>query len=169
VISDLIVQKRGALRRRARLRMIIIKVATSVLLTLAGCMVGPNYRTPTVELPPHWSNLEEQRATGGTRIDLAQWWRSFNDPLLNEIIVQALSSNLDEKIALSRVHEERANLVISHAGLFPTLDLDGSYTRQRYSANTPFGEFPQLVPREENMYEAGFDASWELDVFGGKT
>jgi multidrug efflux system outer membrane protein len=167
VPSALSVERRAVLRHHTQSRMIMMMVATSMLLTLAGCMVGPNYKTPTIELPPHWSNLGEQGTADGTRIDLSQWWRSFDDPLLNEVIAQALSSNLEEKIALSRVHEERASLVISHAGLFPTLDLDGSYTRQRYSANTPFGEFPQVIPREENMYEAGFDASWELDVFGG--
>ena len=165
--SALSVERRAVLRHHTQSRMIMMMVATSMLLTLAGCMVGPNYKTPTIELPPHWSNLGEQGTADGTRIDLSQWWRSFDDPLLNEVIAQALSSNLDEKIALSRVREERASLVISRAGLFPTLDLDGSYTRQRYSANTPFGEFPQVLPREENIYEAGFDASWELDVFGG--
>ena len=88
-------------------------------------------------------------------------------PLLNEIVEQALASNLDEKIAIARIREERAYLASSRGALLPSIGLDGSYTRQRYSANTPFGEFPQAIPREEDMYEAGFDASWELDVFGG--
>ena len=82
-------------------------------------------------------------------------------------VEQALASNLDEKIALSRIREERAYLVIEPRRTFPEHRFGGSYTRQRYSANTPFGEFPQAIPREENIYEAGFDASWELDVFGG--
>jgi outer membrane protein, multidrug efflux system len=167
VTSDLIVELREVLRPSKRLCIIILVFTTSGLLTLVGCTVGPNYKRPATDLPTHWSSIGEQSAPDGTKIDLAQWWRSFNDPLLNELIVQALSSNLDEKIALSRIHEERAYLVISQAGQFPTLDLDGSYTRQRYSANTPFGEFPQAIPREENNYEAGFDASWELDIFGG--
>jgi NodT family efflux transporter outer membrane factor (OMF) lipoprotein len=121
-------------------------------------------------LPARWSGVDEiakPTTSEEHKTDLAQWWRSFNDPLLNELIAHALSSNLDEKIALSRIHEERDYLVMSRAGLFPSVDLSGSYTRERYSANTPFGEFPEVIPREQNMYEAGFDASWELDVFGG--
>jgi multidrug efflux system outer membrane protein len=152
------------------LRAVILLVAAVTSATATGCLVGPNYRQPFLRLPGRWNGVDEiAKPTSGEapKTDLAQWWRSFNDPLLNQLIAQALSSNLDEKIALSRIHEERAYLVISKSGLFPTLNLDGSYTRQRYSANTPFGEFPNVIPREQDMYEAGFDASWELDVFGG--
>jgi multidrug efflux system outer membrane protein len=148
----------------------VVLVAGATMLLLSGCMVGPDYRSPIMKLPAQWGDSDERprsRRDPGQAVELAQWWRSFNDPILNELIDQALVSNLDEKIALSRIREERAYLVISRAGLFPTIDLAGSYTRQRYSANTPFGEFPNIVPREENNYEAGFDASWELDVFGG--
>src|SRR5580704_28144 len=148
----------------------VVLVAGATMLLLSGCMVGPDYRSPIMKLPAQWGDSDERprsRRDPGQAVELAQWWRSFNDPILNELIDQALVSNLDEKIALSRIREERAYLVISRAGLFPTIDLAGSYTRQRYSANTPFGEFPNVLPREENNYEAGFDASWELDVFGG--
>jgi NodT family efflux transporter outer membrane factor (OMF) lipoprotein len=140
------------------------------MLLLSGCMVGPDYRSPIMNLPTRWGQSDERprpRADAGSEIELARWWQSFNDARLDELIDQALVSNLDEKIALSRIREERAYLVISRAGLFPTVDLAGSYTRQRYSANTPFGEFPNVLPREEDNYQAGFDASWELDVFGG--
>jgi outer membrane protein, multidrug efflux system len=146
-------------------------VAVALLIvTVAGCAVGPNYKTPSMKLPAHWSDSVAQTKESvqqGTKTDLASWWLAFNDPVLNQIVEQALSSNLDEKIALARIREERAYVVISRAGLFPSIGTYGSYTRQRYSANTPFGQFPQLVPRDENIYEAGFDASWELDVFGG--
>jgi multidrug efflux system outer membrane protein len=157
-------------RHRRWLSAAILLVASVISATATGCLVGPNYRQPFLRLPGRWNGADEiaKPASGeAPKTDLAQWWRSFNDPLLNELIAQALSSNLDEKIALSRIHEERAYLLISQSGLFPTLNLGGSYTRQRYSANTPFGEFPNVIPREQDMYEAGFDASWELDVFGG--
>lgn len=148
----------------------VVLAAGATMLLLSGCMVGPDYRSPIMKLPAQWGDSDERprpRTDPGQTVQLAQWWRSFNDPILNELIDQALISNLDEKIALSRIREERAYLVISRSGLFPTIDLAGSYTRQRYSANTPFGEFPNVIPRDENNYEAGFDASWELDVFGG--
>jgi outer membrane protein, multidrug efflux system len=155
--------------RPARRGLILVLIVT-MSVTATGCLVGPNYKPPFMILPAHWDGIDEvaKPMTGEQpKTDLAQWWQSFNDPLLNKLIEQALASNLDEKIALSRIREERAYLVISQSGLFPTLDLGGSYTRQRYSANTPFGQFSQIIPIEENVYEAGFDASWELDVFGG--
>jgi multidrug efflux system outer membrane protein len=148
----------------------LLIIGAILIFGIAGCMVGPNYRPPTVKIPAHWTGADEQRTQAAQlaiKTDLAKWWLAFDDPVLNEIIAQALSSNLDEKIAIARIREERAYLASSRGGLLPSIGLDSSYTRQRYSANTPFGEFPQLVPREENTYEAGFDASWELDVFGG--
>jgi outer membrane protein, multidrug efflux system len=149
--------------------LLLILLAGLPIAAIGGCMVGPNYRPPPMKLPAQWSDRDGRMRCSGsqTKPDLAAWWKAFNDPLLNKIITQALSSNLDEQIALSRIREERAYVLISRSGLFPRIDMSGSYTRQRYSANTPFGEFPQVIPREENNYEAGFDASWELDVFGG--
>jgi NodT family efflux transporter outer membrane factor (OMF) lipoprotein len=142
--------------------------AALLVVTVAGCMVGPDYQPPTMKLPAQWKGIDERTVgTQSAKRDLSGWWRSFDDPLLDEIVAQALSSNLDQKIAEARIREERAYLVISRAGLYPGIDATGYYTRQRYSANTPFGFFPQLLPRDENIYEAGFDASWELDVFGG--
>src|ERR1700685_2748131 len=141
-----------------------------LIVTVVGCMVGPDYKPPAMKLPAHWDGNAQQikqAANQAEKTDLATWWQAFNDPLLNAVITEALSSNLDEKIALARIREERAYLVISRAGFYPSIDTSGSYTRQRYSANTPFGFFPQVLPRDENIYEAGFDTSWELDVFGG--
>jgi NodT family efflux transporter outer membrane factor (OMF) lipoprotein len=144
--------------------------AALLIVTVVGCMVGPDYKPPAMKLPTHWDGNDQQIKQAENqeqKTDLATWWQSFDDPILNQLVAQALSSNLDEKIALARIREERAYLVISRAGLYPSIDTSGSYTRQRYSANTPFGFFPQVLPRDENIYEAGFDTSWELDVFGG--
>jgi outer membrane protein, multidrug efflux system len=151
-------------------KLLLMIAAAPLIVTVAGCMVGPDYRPPEMKLPTHWDGNDQgikQAANQQDKTDLATWWQTFDDPMLNQIVALALSSNLDEKIAIARIREERAYVVISRAGLYPTIDTSGSYTRQRYSANTPFGFFPQLLPRDENIYEAGFDASWELDVFGG--
>jgi outer membrane protein, multidrug efflux system len=151
-------------------KLLLMIAAALLIVTVVGCMVGPDYRTPAMKLPAHWDGNDQQIKqveNQDNKSDLATWWQAFDDPLLNSVIAEALSSNLDEKIALSRVREERAYVVMSRAGLFPSVDTSGSYTRQRYSANTPFGFFPTLLPRDENIYQAGFDASWELDVFGG--
>jgi outer membrane protein, multidrug efflux system len=151
-------------------KLLLMIAAALPIVTVVGCMVGPDYKPPAMKLPGQWNGSDQQMkdaANQGTKADLATWWQAFDDPLLDAVIAQALSSNLDEKIALARIREERAYVVISRAGLFPSVGTYGSYTRQRYSANSPFGFFPQVLPRDEDIYEAGFDASWELDVFGG--
>jgi multidrug efflux system outer membrane protein len=163
-------EQRPAWLSRAVGKLLLIIAAALLIVTTVGCMVGPDYRPPAMKLPARWDGNDQQAKQAENhddKTDLAAWWQSFDDPILNQLVAQALSSNLDEKIALARIREERAYVVISRAGLFPSIDTSGSYTRQRYSANTPFGFFPQLLPRDENIYEAGFDASWELDVFGG--
>jgi outer membrane protein TolC len=78
-----------------------------------------------------------------------------------------LAANLDLKTAEARVPESRAALGVTSARLYPTLDNSWSYTQQRYIENTPFGSFPQIFPPEYNLFEGGFDSSWEVDLFGG--
>ena len=168
--SKPITEQRPALRFRPLGKLLLLIASALQIVTFVGCMVGPNYKPPAMMLPTHWDGNDQQiKQTGNQadKTDLATWWQSFDDPILNQIVAQALSSNLDEQIAVSRIREERAYLVISSAGLYPSVGAYGSYTRQRYSANSPFGFFPQVLPRDENIYEAGFDTSWELDVFGG--
>jgi multidrug efflux system outer membrane protein len=163
-------KRHSAAQLWARGKLLLMIAAAWLIVTVVGCMVGPDYRPPAMKLPTHWDGNDQQIKQAESqqdKTDLATWWQAFDDPLLNAVIAEALSSNLDEKIALARIREERAYVVISRAGLLPSIDTSDSYTRQRYSANTPFGFFPQLLPRDENIYEAGFDANWELDVFGG--
>jgi multidrug efflux system outer membrane protein len=170
VASKPITEQRPTLPLRPVGKRLLMIPAALLIVTVVGCMVGPDYKPPVMELPAQWNGSDQQMKETedrGAKTDLATWWQAFDDPLLNAVVAQALFSNLDEKIAAARIREERAYLVIGRAGLYPSIDMSGYYTQQRYSANTPFGFFPQLLPRDENIYETGFDASWELDVFGG--
>ena len=140
--SKPITEQRPAPLLRPVGKLVLMIAAALLIVTVVGCMVGPDYRTPAMKLPAHWDGNDQQIKQvekQDDKSDLATWWQAFDDPLLNSVIAEALSSNLDEKIALSRVREERAYVVMSRAGLFPSVDTSGSYTRQRYSANTPFG------------------------------
>jgi outer membrane protein TolC len=111
--------------------------------------------------------------TGGetnSSASVAAWWKSFDDLELNSLIDRAVKSNLDLKIAAARVHEARAQNQATSAALWPTVGTSDSYTRQRKSKNQPLVgalPLPANVPFENNVYQAGLDASWELDVFGG--
>lgn len=143
-------------------------------LFVSGCAnipsVGPNYHAPEAKAPTHWS---EPLAGGETNsaVATAAWWKNFRDAELDSLITRAVSSNLDLRIAQSRVREARAQYGGASADLWPTVDAAGSYARQRQSQNQPvLGSFPALPSSafENNVYQAGFDAAWEIDVFGGK-
>jgi NodT family efflux transporter outer membrane factor (OMF) lipoprotein len=86
---------------------------------------------------------------------LADWWKTLDDPVLSRLIEQAVGSNLDLKQAEAKVREVRARRGIAQAGLFPSLDASALATRSKRGENS--GSF----------YSAGFDAGWEIDVFGG--
>src|SRR6185312_1251348 len=99
------------------------------------------------------------------------WWKNFNDPELNSLIERAVRSNFDLRIAQARVREARAQYRIAAADLMPTIDGSVSYQRELTSQHQPvIGSIPlpPSVPFENNVYQAGLDASWEIDVFGGK-
>ena len=142
---------------------------TTLTLSAGGCAVGPDYHQPTVSSPAHWGEpLKGGEANNPASV--ADWWKYFRDPELDSLISRAAQSNLDLKIARARVREARAQYGIASANLWPTVDASGSYARQRQSQNQPIlGSFP--VPSsvfENNVYQSGFDAAWEIDVFGGK-
>jgi len=147
----------------------------AILALLAGgCAnlpsVGPNYHAPEAKTPAHWN---EPLAGGETNsaAATAAWWKNFHDAELDSLITRAVSSNLDLRIAQSRVREARAQYGGASADLWPTVNAAGSYARQRQSQDQPvLGSFPALPSSafENNVYQAGFDASWEIDVFGGK-
>lgn len=136
----------------------------------AGCAVGPNYQRPAVSVPTHWS---EPLVGGETNspASLTAWWKNFHDPELDSLVDRAVQSNLDLQIATARVREERAQYTAAVADFFPTVDGSSSYARQETSHHQPvLGSLPipAGVPFENDVYQAGFDASWEIDVFGGK-
>jgi len=138
---------------------------------LAGCAtVGPDYQRAEVTAPDHWSEpLSGSRAEAAAPD--AAWWHTFNDPELDSLIERAIRSNHDLRIAAARVREARALYGVAEAAAGPTADAAGSFARQQASHNQPvLGSLPlpPSVPFENNVYQAGFDASWEIDVFGGE-
>jgi NodT family efflux transporter outer membrane factor (OMF) lipoprotein len=136
---------------------------TLLLLLLAGCAtVGPDYVPPEVSASAEWTS-ELKGGLTAEQIDpqtLARWWTTLKDPILSSLIERAVAGNLDLKEARARVREARARRGISEADRFPTIDATGSARSSRSSEETGGGETREL-------YAAGFDASWELDLFGG--
>lgn len=136
-------------------------------LILSGCAVGPRYQRPSVAVPNNWTvDQGAGTAAGATSV---QWWKSFNDDEFNRLIERAVNANLDLKLAATRVAEARAQAGIAKSGLLPTVNASASASRnrQRVIAVSPGAPASaKLVPVEFNNFQGGFDASWELDVFG---
>lgn len=135
---------------------------TTLLLT--GCaMVGPDYTGVQPDVPVAWhTQLQGGLQTG--QIDpatLANWWKTLNDPILENLEEQAVKGSLNLQTARARIREARAQRNNSQAGLFPSLDGSGSVNRYKTSKNN-LG-----TGAERTAYDIGFDAGWEIDLFGG--
>ena len=128
---------------------------------LAGCTVGPDYHPPRPAMPDRWQTTGENGAEAGP-LPLAHWWTLFEDERLGDLVARALDANPDLKIAAARVREARALWRAAGAEEWPSLDAIGAYTRLRRSENVP-----SSAVRNQDLYQAGFDAGWEIDLFGG--
>ncbi|MGC9986543.1 MAG: efflux transporter outer membrane subunit [Polyangia bacterium] len=138
-------------------------------LGLVACAVGPSYRKPEPDAPATWSRIETTAnpvATAGTRGDLGHWWRVFHDPLLSELVDRAQWQNLDMRKAQARLREARARLGVAGAARFPSLEASASASRSGSSAG-PGVAGGNAAAIMGNQFNVGFDAGWELDVFGG--
>ncbi len=148
-------------------------LVVSIFLGLSGCMVGPEYTKPTVEAPDGWTTLRHpvvdgnEKGADGTltakRVDVTSWWECFNDPMLCELVEKAVRSNHDLKLAEARLREARAAHGISKAALYPQVEGGAGFNRQQISENSPDGYLSDL---NYSDYKAGFDASWEIDIWG---
>ena len=134
-----------------------------MLLILAGCVtVGPDYVPPNTQAPKNWYAQQRGKpiADNVGPKSLASWWTKFNDPELSSLIERAVSGNLDLKKARARIREARARRGIARADLFPNFDAAGSAKWSRSNKDTGTG-------KTSDLYSMSFDASWELDIFGG--
>lgn len=131
---------------------------------LAGCAAGPDYRTPEVSAPAAWHSAMKGglKSVSPEAAQLAQWWNGLDDPHLSRLIEEAAANNLDLKLAQARLREARARRGVSAADRFPTLNAGAGANRSRSSEEMGFGG------GVSETWSAQFDASWELDVFGGK-
>jgi NodT family efflux transporter outer membrane factor (OMF) lipoprotein len=143
-----------------------IAIASLIMAILAGCAVGPDYQAPRTSAPAQWTSSLAGGETNGP-VALADWWKNFGDTNLDALMAAAIHSNLTLHIAEARVREARAEKGVVTGGLWPSLSANGSYSRNLYGAHTfpPLGGFG--VPLGYNLYNADFDAAWELDIFGG--
>lgn len=152
-------------------------------LLLSGCMLGPNYQRPGMDLPDQYHSLDtsmqeasssDASASGANSLsELSRWWTVFDDAVLTSLIERAVENNLDLQLAEARILEARAANSEVASGLGPTIDASGAYSRNR-SGKTVWeqnglGAAPTETTEAQtsDLYSASFDAAWELDFFGG--
>lgn len=136
-------------------------IVVFLVLSLAACAMGPDYRRPSVTIPEGWRiESADARAVANTA-----WWEQFNDPVLSDLIVTALKENYDLKIATARVDEYIGRYWVGRSGFFPQIYADGAGGRQRVTERsaTPV---PSSVKNPSTLYEGYFSGSWEIDVWG---
>lgn len=121
-------------------------------LTLSGCVVGPDYQKTSLFTPSGWSQGAKEMPP--KPVTLADWWQRLNDSTLDSLITSAIQYNNDVASAKARVREARASVWQTTGALFPSLDGSASGNRSRSGGH------------EGSQYRGGFDASWEIDIFG---
>jgi NodT family efflux transporter outer membrane factor (OMF) lipoprotein len=152
--------------------------------SMASCTVGPNFKPPSPQVPVDWSASASQATSGQpSRVipvpadTSATWWTTFNDAELTSLVTRVAAANLDAKEAVLRIAEARAQRSIAAADQWPSLSGNASAQVNRLSDTTPtgalfskVGKFPGLsgisIPNPYDQYQLGFDASWEVDIFG---
>lgn len=132
-------------------------------LALTACVaVGPDYTPVQGVEAAGWQRLDPADGLFSTAPsgDLSQWWRQFDDPLLTTLVDEALAAGPDLRSAVARLREARARRTTALAGFFPEVTGTASGRSSKSSSATGGGDTREL-------YSAGFDAGWELDLFGG--
>jgi len=145
-------------------------VGAGIAVWPAACTVGPEYQVPKRETAAQWSGLQEQGTAmwvTGEAAETAAWWRALNDPMLDELVQRAVAGNNDLRLAEARIREARAMRGVTAADWSPQVDAVGSAERRRRSENANTQTNGPVNGQTHSLYQVGFDARWELDVFGG--
>lgn len=147
---------------KLRLSVHIAQPLLAALLLCACAAVGPEYDRPQMPVAPRFGHAEQPGVS--TEQAEAAWWRSLNDQTLNRLVRDALAANLDLRIATARLREARALRSEITFDRYPTVTSQGAYTESR--ASKALMPSQGNIDRDRELFEAGFDATWELDFFG---
>ncbi len=139
-------------------------VGLAFLLLLGACAVGPDYRPPTPVVPDRITPLDGVPSAESSLVQ-SNWWAAFHDPVLDQLQTVAATNNLDLARASARLREARALWNESRFDFVPTVTASAQYqnTQSSVAASPPNFSREQ---RHIELYRAGFDATWELDLFG---
>ena len=159
--------------------------ALAMAALLAGCTVGPRYHAPGDAPPPVYGEQDPAQANAPSP-DLTGWWHVYQDPELDRLVAIALADGLDIKTAAARIAEARAQERVARSQLFPRINANAAVDSERISKNAGISSLASafgggagasggasggggiaLPGGFITTYSLGFDASWEIDLFGG--
>jgi multidrug efflux system outer membrane protein len=137
-------------------------LAGILVILCTGCAVGPNYKRPAVPAPAEYRGLPADQAgkSNVTSFGDQKWWDAFQDEALRDLIQTSLKQNYDVRIAAARILEARAQLGITRADQFPTLDASAS------SINERIPQSARIPSIETSATQLSLSAAWELDFWG---
>jgi outer membrane protein, multidrug efflux system len=142
--------------------------ALAAALLCGSCAVGPNYRKPDADLPARWA-ATASTATSQASADISRWWRALGDSTLSALIEEALTSSPDVRLPQARLRQARAQQTASGAAHYPSLSAGASASRSGVTGSlggTPSTPVAGTTAVGGTQLQAGFDVSWEVDVFG---
>ena len=169
----------------------LIVVATAML---SACVVGPDYRKPDITTPAAYSAVKAlpEASANEREADLDAWWMQFHDSELDTLVDRAMHGNLELQTAVSRIREAREQTIVAGAAALPAVNADADVNHTRLSQNSGLSQLASQLGGGASSgqggaqaggghagggfalpgggftsYTVGFDASWEIDVFGG--
>ena len=134
-------------------------VSIMAVICVAGCMIGPDYKRPGIGTPQSFRyEPKEVAETANT-----EWWKQFNDPVLDQLIAEALANNKSVKIAVANVEQAAGQLMPTRSALFPQVSYNAVADRERDSRNNVV---PPPTQNPYSSFQVLGGATWEVDLWG---
>src|ERR1700733_12311450 len=133
----------------------------AVLVLEAGCMMGPKYKRPTVDVPQQYRAPAPEQAAQASSLGNEQWWQVYQDPVLTQLIHTAIAQNYDVRIAAARVLEAQAQVGVTRANQLPSANVGADIFSQQNAKVTNL--FPAY---QVNGGELSLSVIWNLDFWG---
>ena len=133
----------------------------AVLVLEAGCMMGPKYKRPAVNVPQEYRTPEPQLAAQASSLGNEQWWQLYQDPVLTQLIHTAIAQNYDVRLAAARVLEAQAQVGITRSNQFPSASVGADiYSQQNAKVTKVFPAY------QVNAGDLNLSVIWNLDFWG---
>jgi len=139
----------------------LLGILSVLVVEAAGCMMGPNYKRPTVSVPTGYRSAMPDQPAAAASLGNEKWWDVYQDPVLADLIHTALQQNYDVRIAASRVLEAQAQLGITRANQLPSASVGASIYSQQNAKTS--NQFP---PYQVNAGQLNLSVIWNLDFWG---